>query len=108
MFVLGNFIWGLAVIVRYLLKILMILVIARAVMTWFNPDPFNISDPNMIVQNVLETATEPFLGPVRVLMPLHHRIGIDMSPAIVVLLAWFIDMFVLKTLEQFAVRLKSK
>ncbi|HUH67132.1 MAG TPA: YggT family protein, partial [Syntrophales bacterium] len=64
MFVLGNFIIAVAKIIGIILDIYMWIIIARAIISWVNPDPYN-----KIVQ-FLYRATEPVLAPVRRLIPL--------------------------------------
>jgi YggT family protein len=41
MFLFANLIQALAVIIDYLLWIYMWIVIARAILSWVNPDPYN-------------------------------------------------------------------
>ena len=60
MFVVENFFKALASIVYYLLELYMYVFIARAVISWVNPDPWN-----PIVQ-FLEKVTEPALAPITV------------------------------------------
>jgi YggT family protein len=57
MFVAGNAVQGLAKIVELFLQLYMWIIIARALVSWVNPDPWN-----PIVQ-FLERATEPVLAP---------------------------------------------
>jgi len=38
---IGNFLTGIAIILRYSLDIYMYIIIARAVLSWVNPDPYN-------------------------------------------------------------------
>ncbi len=99
MFVLGNLILALAVILQYLITILTWVIIIRALISWVNPDPYN-----MIVQ-ILHRITEPMLAPLRRLIPIGN-IGIDISPVIAILLLWFIRLFVVNSLLTLAVRLR--
>ncbi len=57
--------------------IYILLIIIRAILSWFSPDP------NSSVYRVLVSLTEPVLAPIRRLIPLP---GIDISPIIAILL----------------------
>ena len=92
MFVFGNFLSAIAYVLDTLLGILFWLIIIRALISWVNPDPNNV-----IVQLLLKV-TEPVLYPIRRIMPLNLRIGIDISPIIAILIIKFLQYFVLKLL----------
>lgn len=91
MFVLGNFINSLAVVLDYLLIAANWLIIARALISWVNPDPYN-----PIVQ-FLQKTTEPLLLPFRRLIPI-YTIGIDISPIFALIFIWFVRLFLIRTL----------
>ena len=59
MFVAGNALSAVATILDYVLWLYMWVIIARALISWVNPDPWN-----PIVQ-FLNRATEPVLAPIR-------------------------------------------
>lgn len=99
MFVAGNFLEAIAVILNTLLEILWWLVIIRAILSWVNPDP-----SNPIVQ-FIERSTEWFLAPFRQLIPT-YRIGIDVSPIVALLFLYFLKLFFVQTLMGIAYRLK--
>ncbi len=99
MYVVGNFIAAIAVILGYLISILTWLIIIRALISWVNPDP-----RNMIVQ-ILYKITEPILAPLRRIIPLYN-IGIDISPIIAILCLWFVRLFIVRTLVELALRLR--
>ena len=94
MFVVENFFTALASIVYYLLELYMYVVIARAVISWVNPDPWN-----PIVQ-FLEKVTEPALAPIRRMIG--WRLGVDVSPIILILLLMFLQRFIVPSLHQMA------
>lgn len=98
MFVLGNFIIALATILEYILTIANWLIIIRALLSWVNPDPYNV-----IVQ-FLYKVTEPMLAPFRRLVPA-YSIGIDLSPIFALLAIWFLKLFLVRTLLGIAVRM---
>lgn len=66
-----------------LINIYMWAIIVSALLSWVNPDPHN-----PLVQ-FLRRITEPVLRPLRALVP-PHKIGIDLSPLIAVLLIQFV------------------
>ena len=98
MFVLSNFIIALTTILDYLLTIINWLIIIRALLSWVNPDPFNI-----IVQ-FLYKVTEPILAPFRRMIPM-YSIGIDISPILALLFIWFLKLFLIRTLFGIAARM---
>jgi YggT family protein len=98
MFVLGNFIIGLARVIEVVLTIYMWIIIARALISWVNPDPYN----KIVI--FLYRVTEPVLRPVRRLMP-WRNMGIDLSPIIVMLAILFLQYFLVATIIDLAHRL---
>ena len=99
MFVLGNFIIAMAKIIHIVLNIYMWIIIARAIISWVNPDPYN-----QIVQ-FLYRVTEPVLAQVRRWLPF-GRVGVDISPIIVILVIYFLDEFLIKSMFELAASLK--
>ena len=97
MFILANFVDALAYIVNILLTIMMVLIFARAVISWVNPDPFN-----PLVQFLTRT-TEPVLEPIRRLLP---PMGIDVSPIIAFFMITFLQRFMVPSLYDLAMRLR--
>jgi YggT family protein len=97
MFILGNFIEALAYIVNILLTIMMVLIFVRAIISWFNPDPFNS------LLQLLMRVTEPVLEPIRRLLP---PSGIDFSPWIVFFIIRFLQIFLVPSLYGLALRLQ--
>lgn len=95
MFILANFISALAKVFDYGLTIYMYIIIARAVISWVNPDPYN-----PIVQ-FLYRITEPVLTPIRRLVPI-YKIGVDISPIIVIMAIFFLQNFLVISLLQLA------
>jgi len=99
MFVLSNFIYGIAKVIAVILNIYNWLIIIRALISWVNPDPLN---PIVIF---LQSATEPVLRPIRKIFSFTWKIGIDISPIIAILLIYFLNIFLVRSLEQLAFRL---
>jgi YggT family protein len=99
MAVLGNLIMALAQVLHILLNVYMLLVVARAIISWVNPDPYNP------IVNFLYRATEPVLKYVqRIIPPLG---GIDLSPILVLLVIVFLDQFLVGSLREFGFKLKT-
>lgn len=99
MFVLGNFIVAIAKIIDVILSIYMWIIIARAVISWVNPDPYN-----QIVQ-FLYRITEPVMAPVRRWLPL-RGMGIDFSPIVIILVIIFLQSFLVRTMIEMAANFK--
>jgi YggT family protein len=97
MFVMGNVLLGVATVLDYALWFYMWIIIARALISWVNPDPWN-----PIVQ-FLDRATEPVLSPIR--RTLGWRMGIDLSPLIAIVAITFLQIAVVQSLKDLAVRL---
>ena len=97
MFVAQNLIVAVAKLVNLILTIYMWIIIARALVSWVNPDPYNP------IVRFLFRVTEPVLAPLRRLIP--FRIGgIDLSPILVLLIIFFLQEFLVQTLIQAALR----
>jgi YggT family protein len=97
MFVMGNVLLGLATVLDYGLWFYMWVIIARALLSWVNPDPWN-----PIVQ-FLDRATEPVLAPIR--KRLGWRMGIDLSPIVAILGITFLQIAVVQSLKDLAIRM---
>ena len=98
MFILGNLLGALADLLNWALWAYMWILVARAVISWVSPDPYN-----PIVQFLIRS-TEPVLRPVRRLLPLPG--GIDFSPLVVILGVLFLQRFLVRSLIQLAWRLQ--
>ncbi len=99
MFVLGNLVGALAIVLHYLLNVYMWIVIIRAIISWVSPDPYNP------IVRFLYRATEPVLGYVRRIVP--SLGGIDVSPILVLVLIVFLDQFLVETITELAFKLKA-
>ncbi len=99
MFVLANLLIALAQVVDYLLTAYMWIVIARAIISWVNPDPYNP------IVRFLYSATEPVLYRIRRLLPLYAG-GIDFSPIIVFVAIIFLQRFLVQSLYDLAQSLR--
>jgi len=99
MYLIGNLLGATAKILDIALGIYMWVIIIRALLSWVNPDPYNV-----IVQ-FLYSITEPVMARVRQLLPM-SGVGIDFSPIIVILGIIFLQEFVVKSLAMFAIQLQ--
>ncbi|BCA55840.1 YggT family protein [Nitrospira sp. KM1] len=88
---------GFATVLDTVLWLYMWIIIARALISWVNPDPWN-----PIVQ-FLERVTEPVLAPIRRFVG--WRIGFDISPIVAILAITFLQVAVVQTLRDIAVRM---
>ncbi|MDD5154162.1 MAG: YggT family protein [Thermodesulfobacteriota bacterium] len=95
MFVFGNFLHALAKIIDIVLSLYMWVIIARAVISWVSPDPYNP------LVRFLYGVTEPVLYRVRRLLPISLG-GIDFSPIIIILIIVFLQSFLVPTLVDVA------
>jgi YggT family protein len=98
MFVLGNLLLGLAKVMDFVLVLFMWIVVARAVLSWVNPDPYNP------IVRFIYNATEPVLARIRALIPMNFG-GIDLSPIVVFLGVIFLRVFLVDSLVGIAQRL---
>jgi len=93
----SNFLLATAKVLDTVLYVYMIIIIARAVISWVNPDPYNP------LVRFLYSVTEPVLSRIRRILPLNVGM-IDLSPIIVFLLIIFLQNFVVASLMELALR----
>lgn len=93
MFVIRNLLLAVASVMNMALSLYMFIVVARALISWVSPDPYN-----PIVQ-FLYTVTEPVLRPVRRRLPVT---GVDISPIIIILVIIFLQQAIVESLRQAA------
>jgi YggT family protein len=82
--VLGGFSLALLQVVVGLLGIYTWVIIARAVVSWVNADPYNA------IVRFLVLSTEPVLRPLRRLVPPERLGGLDLSPLLAIVLLQFL------------------
>ena len=73
--------------------------VARAVLSWVNPDPFNP------IVRFLYRVTEPVLRPIRRRLPT-MGMGLDLSPMLVILAIYFLQAFLVESLRDLALSLR--
>lgn len=91
--VLGYFLNAVAGVLHTLTWLMTLLMIARAVLSWVNPDPYN-----PIVQFIY-SSTEPLLVKVREKIPPFGMM--DLSVIAILLGLYFIDAFLVSTIAHY-------
>ncbi len=99
MFVFGNFLQAVAMILSYVLWAYMWIVIGAVIISWVSADPYNP------IVRFLHQATEPVFYRVRRYLPMSGW-GLDFSPIIVLLAIYFTRVFLIRSLMDLAVRLR--
>ena len=99
MLVFRNLLIAVATVLEYVLVIFMFITIARAVLSWVSPDPYNP------IVRFIHNVTEPVLYQIRKRLPMMYG-GIDFSPIVVILIIIFLRIFVVGSLEGLANSLK--
>jgi YggT family protein len=98
MFALRHLIDAVATILDLALNVYMWVIIARALLSWVNPDPYNP------IVRFLYNVTEPVLAWVRRRVPVVFG-GLDLTPILVLLAIVFLQRFLIATLHDLAMRL---
>ena len=98
MYVVGYFLMAVANVLNFVLFVFMWIVIARAILSWVNPDPYNP------IVRFIHNVTEPVLYQIRTKIPINFG-GIDFSPILVILAVYFLRDFVVKSLLRFSASL---
>ena len=88
---MSNLLAAVAEVMRWVLTLFMWIVIARAVLSWVSPDPYNP------IVRFIHKVTEPVLYQIRKRIPVNFG-GIDFSPIIVFLAIIFLQRFVVHSL----------
>ncbi len=99
MFVFGNFLQAVALILSYVLWAYMWIFIGALIISWVGADPYNP------IVRFLHQATEPVFYRVRRYLPMSGW-GLDFSPIIVLLAIYFTRAFLIRSLMDLAQRLR--
>lgn len=91
MFILGNFFIALAKLIYIVSNAYIWIVIARAVISWVNADPYNP------IVRLLVQVTDPVLYKIRRYLP--PMGGLDLSPMILIFALIFLQNFLVPTLQ---------
>jgi YggT family protein len=100
MFVAANFLVAVARVLEMALNVYWWIIIARAVLSWVNPDPYNP------IVRFIYNATEPILYRIRRTLPFSFLGGLDLSPLIVLAAILFLQIFLVQSLLQMAGQLQ--
>tara|TARA_Y100001970_G_scaffold120586_1_gene149473 strand:- start:2126 stop:2416 length:291 start_codon:yes stop_codon:yes gene_type:complete len=92
--IISNLLYAIANLLNLALSLFVWLVVIRALISWFSPDPYNP------LFQFLYKITEPILSSVRNVLP--HLGGIDISPIVVILAIEFLKTFLVNLLVQLA------
>lgn len=90
--IIGYFFLAISNVLVVVLNLFMIIIIARAVLSWVSPDPYNP------IVRFIHNVTEPVLHPIRQKIPVNFG-GIDFSPIIVLLAIIFLKTFLVQSFE---------
>ncbi len=82
-------------VVSLVFQVYIFIVIARALVSWVNPDPYNP------IVRFLNNATEPVLSRMRRYLPLQFS-GIDLSPIALLLALSVVEKILLNIIVQFS------
>lgn len=95
MIALRHLLDAIAIVLDLALNIYMWLIIARALLSWVNPDPYNP------IVRFLYNVTEPVLTFLRRRVPVVFG-GLDLSPLIIIAVIMFLRIFLVQTLHDYA------
>ena len=95
MYVIGYFLLAVSKVLDLILLFFMWVIIARAILSWVSPDPYNP------IVRFIHTVTEPVLFRIRALIPVSFG-GIDFSPIIVIMGVVFLRTFVVSSIFRIA------
>ena len=98
MFAVRHLLEAVVEILNLGLTIYMWLIVARAILSWVSPDPYNP------IVRFLYNVTEPVLGWVRRRVPIVFG-GLDLSPILVLLTIVFLQKFLVASLMDLAYRI---
>jgi YggT family protein len=99
MFIAGDFLSTLALIVSKLLGLYMWIVIIQAVLSWVRPDPYNP------IVRFINNLVNPVTYRISRIIP--TRIGaVDISPLILIAVIWFLQEFLYRVLMHVGTRLQ--
>ena len=93
--ILRDFFMAVAGLVDLAFSLYIIILVARAVISWVNPDPYNP------IVRFLHRATDPVLYRIQRLIPLQFS-GIDFSPLVLLLALYFVQGVIHEALYKIA------
>ena len=99
MFLFANLLLGIAKVIDMLLWFYMWVIIARVVISWVNADPYNP------IVRAIASITDPVLYRIRRSLPLVVG-GIDLSPIAVFAVIYFLQIFLVGSMVDLAMRMR--
>ena len=94
MYTIGYFIVAFAKLLDLALTLYLWIIIARAILSWVSPDPYNP------IVRFIHNITEPVLAKIRSRLPLYFG-GFDFTPIIVLAAIYFLKLFLVQSLYRF-------
>lgn len=101
MLVLGNLLIAIAALLDGLLLFAWFLVLARVVLSWVNADPHNA------IVRFIYASTDPLLLPLQRKFRLRYG-AIDFSPIVLLLAISFLRIFLVQTIQDYAIQIKRQ
>lgn len=101
MIALANVLGAIAQVLHMLINMMIIIIIARAIISWVNADPFNP------IVRFLSAATDPLLTPLRRYIPPVGG-GIDITPIVLLLILYFLDYALVQTIADYATQMRLR
>jgi YggT family protein len=98
MFIARNFVGALAVVLDIVLTGYLWIVVARAVLSWVSPDPYNP------IVRAVASVTDPLFRFLRRRLPLFAG-TVDFTPMVVILAIYFLRHFLVGSLRELASRI---
>ena len=98
MYILGYFFMAVGKVLDFALIFYMWIIIARAILSWVSPDPYNP------IVRFIHNATEPVMYRIRSTIPTSFG-GMDFSPVVVILAVVFLRTFLVNSLMRFGASL---
>lgn len=92
----GNFLMAIATVINFMLTAYLWIVIGSAIVSWVNADPWNP------IVRFLRAATDPLYRRLRRAFPFLAAGGIDFTPLIVIAAIYFLDAFLVGSLQDYA------
>jgi len=99
MTLINNFFYAVGTVLNIVLNAYLWIVIAGAVLSWVNPDPYNP------IVRFINNATEPVFYQIRKRLPVNFG-SIDISPLVVILAIYFLQAFVVKSLLELGIPIR--
>jgi YggT family protein len=106
LFVFGNLLGAIAFLLDWVLDIYLWMIIIRVILSWVGllPNNYQVRILLQTVADLLDRLTEPVLAPIRYRLP--TGLGLDISPVIVILAIYFLQIFLVRSLHQMAMSLQ--